>query len=246
MEVHHHSHTSRKKWTHYFWEFLMLFLAVFCGFLAEYQLEHKIEKDRERRFIINLVEDLKQDTITFNRNINTFNLVLESDDSLIQLLSSPDIKKHGSSLYYTGRLTSRSYPLAINDATIQQLKNSGGFRLIGKNEVAKKIIEYYNRLVFIRYLEDVELMQSEDYRKISIDVFDPVIFNSMILREDNSIVRPPGNPALLTYDIQVLRRLSGMGSYHRNCKLAISNEQNKMKKAAIELISLIQKEYHLE
>lgn len=52
MEVHHHpiaigSHTARKKWTHYFWEFLMLFLAVFCGFLAEYQLKHKIEKDRE-------------------------------------------------------------------------------------------------------------------------------------------------------------------------------------------------------
>ncbi len=30
MEVHHHSHTARKKWTHYFWEFLMLFLAMFC------------------------------------------------------------------------------------------------------------------------------------------------------------------------------------------------------------------------
>ena len=25
MEVHHHAHTDRKKWTHYFWEFLMLF-----------------------------------------------------------------------------------------------------------------------------------------------------------------------------------------------------------------------------
>ena len=46
MEVHQHTHTPRKKWTHYLWEFLMLFLAVFCGFLAEYQLEHKIEKDR--------------------------------------------------------------------------------------------------------------------------------------------------------------------------------------------------------
>ena len=44
METHHHTHTPRKKWTHYLWEFLMLFLAVFCGFLAEYQLEHKIEK----------------------------------------------------------------------------------------------------------------------------------------------------------------------------------------------------------
>ena len=30
MEVHAHTHTARKKWTHYFWEFLMLFPAVFC------------------------------------------------------------------------------------------------------------------------------------------------------------------------------------------------------------------------
>ena len=37
MEVHAHTHTERKKWTHYLWEFLMLFLAVFCGFLAENQ-----------------------------------------------------------------------------------------------------------------------------------------------------------------------------------------------------------------
>ena len=35
MEVHSHTHTERKKFTHYLWEFLMLFLAVFCGFLAE-------------------------------------------------------------------------------------------------------------------------------------------------------------------------------------------------------------------
>lgn len=24
MEVHHHSHTPRQRWTHYFWEFFML------------------------------------------------------------------------------------------------------------------------------------------------------------------------------------------------------------------------------
>jgi hypothetical protein len=29
----------------------MLFLAVFCGFLAEYQLEHKIEKERGRQYL---------------------------------------------------------------------------------------------------------------------------------------------------------------------------------------------------
>jgi hypothetical protein len=43
MEVHTHTHTARKKWTHYLWEFLMLFLAVFAGFLAENQREHIVE-----------------------------------------------------------------------------------------------------------------------------------------------------------------------------------------------------------
>jgi hypothetical protein len=46
MEVHAHTHTARKKWTHYFWEFLMLFLAVFCGFLAENYREHYVEHQR--------------------------------------------------------------------------------------------------------------------------------------------------------------------------------------------------------
>ena len=56
MEVHSHSHMPRKKWTHYFWEFLMLFLAVFCGFLAENQREHFVEHQRE----IKLMETLQQ------------------------------------------------------------------------------------------------------------------------------------------------------------------------------------------
>ncbi|MEO6219239.1 MAG: hypothetical protein ABIO81_02345, partial [Ginsengibacter sp.] len=70
MEIHAHTHTPRKKWTHYFWEFLMLFLAVFCGFLAEYQLEHKIEKDREKQFIRSLAYDIKADTASLSNNIN--------------------------------------------------------------------------------------------------------------------------------------------------------------------------------
>ena len=63
MEVHAHTHTARKKWTHYFWEFIMLFLAVFCGFLAEYQLEHKIEKDRAKELAKSFYEELKNDSV---------------------------------------------------------------------------------------------------------------------------------------------------------------------------------------
>ena len=69
MEVHAHSHTARKKWTHYFWEFLMLFLAVFCGFLAEYQLEHIIEHQREKEYARALYDELYADSIVFANKI---------------------------------------------------------------------------------------------------------------------------------------------------------------------------------
>ena len=59
MEVHHHAHSSRKKWTNYLWEFVMLFLAVFCGFLAEYQLEHKIEKERAEKYLQSMLLDVR-------------------------------------------------------------------------------------------------------------------------------------------------------------------------------------------
>ena len=55
MEVHHHSHTPGKKWAHYFWEFLMLFLAVFCGFLAENFREHQVEKKKGKTIYVFLV-----------------------------------------------------------------------------------------------------------------------------------------------------------------------------------------------
>ena len=246
MEVHHHSHTSRKKWTHYFWEFLMLFLAVFCGFFAEYQLEHQIEKDREKQYIHSILEDLGEDTLVLSDNINQFNEHIERNDTLIRLLNSPDIKEHGSALYYLGRRASRSVRLAIHDATIQQLKNSGGLRLIRNQKVSKGVIEYYNRLVFIEYLQSIAFNEADEYRKMAIDVFHPVLFNDIVNMADNSVMKPPGNPALLIYEPKTLMRLSGMVSYIRNTKLGLAIAETEMKDAAKELIELIKEEYHLE
>jgi len=61
MEVHAHTHTERKKWTHYLWEFLMLFLAVFCGFLAENQRVHMVEDQRAKARAKNLYKELYAD-----------------------------------------------------------------------------------------------------------------------------------------------------------------------------------------
>src|SRR5688572_26997315 len=107
MEVHAHSHTPRKKWTHYFWEFLMLFLAVFCGFLAEYQLEHKIEKNREKQYMQSLVEDLKADTAMLAANIKIRQDRMQMIDTFLSLLYSPTaIRQRSGDLYYLARRTS--------------------------------------------------------------------------------------------------------------------------------------------
>jgi len=82
MEVHAHTHTARKKWTHYFWEFLMLFLAVFAGFLAENQREHFVEHQREKQFINSLINDIKVDTTRLNSLIESRNIREAKLDSL--------------------------------------------------------------------------------------------------------------------------------------------------------------------
>jgi hypothetical protein len=245
MEVHAHSHTERKKWTHYLWEFLMLFLAVFCGFLAENIREHKVEKDREKQYIQSLIDDLGEDTLLLSENIEDCEGHMKRIDTLVRLLNNDDVKNHGSDLYYFGRRSSRGVRLALHDLTIQQMKNSGGFRLISKEKVSKAIIEYYNRVVFIEYLQSIAMSEAEEYRKMAIDVFHPVLFNSIVM-PDNTIARPAGNPSLLTYESKVLLRLAGMLSYIRNSKLGLAKAETEMKTAAIDLIRLIKKEYHLK
>ena len=142
MEVHHHSHTERKKWTHYFWEFLMLFLAVFCGFLAEYQLEHTIEHQREKQYMVTMMEDLKSDTVRLAEAVSYWNAINNSIDSVSDAIQFP---LNNSDLPKAYRHLSKAlnyYGFRFNDRTISQLKNSGGFRLIRNKEVASKIILY--------------------------------------------------------------------------------------------------------
>jgi hypothetical protein len=246
MEVHAHSHAHGKKtWKSYIWEFLMLFLAVFCGFLAEYQLEHKIEKDKEKEFIRSLAEDLAEDTTAFNEIVEAHFVNIAMMDSLKNLLCSDSATAHTAELYYWGRWASRGKWLTLHDRTIQQMKNSGGFRLIRNQKVAKAIIEYYNKLTFIEAIQSTDQDESQEFRKMAISVFHPVDVDNMI-SPDNDIIKPIGNPALLTTNKQDLIRLAGMVSYIKNSRLAQANSEKKMNQNAIELLELLKKEYHLE
>src|SRR5262245_40833103 len=88
MEVHHHSHSQRKKWTHYFWEFLMLFLAVNLGFFVENKREHYIERLRVKEFAQSLASDIARDTANLAYIINRIKIQIRNTDSLATYLKS--------------------------------------------------------------------------------------------------------------------------------------------------------------
>ena len=131
MEVHAHSHTERKKWTHYFWEFLMLFLAVFCGFLAENQREHMIENQREKQYAKELYSELSDDS-TVAANLLRIRLDKEKDmDYLYSYFKDSSLTSLPRQFYpaYTvGTYFVNTYAFEPKDGMLSQLRNSGSLR----------------------------------------------------------------------------------------------------------------------
>jgi len=246
MEVHHHSHTARKKWTHYFWEFLMLFLAVFCGFLAEYQLEHVIENKREVEYIKSFIEDLKLDTANLNLSIDIRSRRIRSCDSLIMLLKALDRNQNTNDIYYHGLIITRNNRLSYNDRTIQQLKNSGGMRLIRVKGASDSILNYDRGIDHIRNNEEFGIQILNEYRAIAGSVFDASVFQSMIdEREISRIKRPQGNPKLLTEDVETINRICTQAHFYRRENYIIIINQSNLINEAIRLTAFLKREYHL-
>lgn len=124
METHanHLHNVPGKKFWHYFFEFFMLFLAVFCGFLAENYREHVVEHEREKQFVESYIQDLKLDTAGIRRNLDFRKIKLQQLDSFMLLLSTDQIKGHENKLYYFGRMLVRTNKFQSTERTIVELK----------------------------------------------------------------------------------------------------------------------------
>ena len=244
MEVHAHTHTARKKWTHYFWEFLMLFLAVFCGFLAEYQLEHKIEKDRETKYMRSMVEDLKLDTTELTDHIR---LRMERDvmiDSLIFLLTQTNIRENGNSIYYLGRIISPPISFFPNDRTIQQLKSAGGLRLIHNMDISNSIMAYDRTMrQSVFELGDEQQVRGE-YRLSANKIFSGQVFHQMMKTKD--IKRPIGNPTLFSEDKALINEFVMEVQYLGKVNQKQEMRAQQLVDQARKLIEDIHKLYHLK
>ena len=223
----------------------MLFLAVFCGFLAEYKLEHIIEHNREQQFITTLVEDLKSDTAQLQSNINYRKIRERMCDSLIIYLS--DHKNKGNDIYYYARNLSRPQYFSPNDRTLQQLKNSGSLRLIRNIRVSDSIMSYDQHLRYLLTLNEDERNIRDGFRELVGTVFDGKILYSQIDSADfSNYNKPEGNPQLFMQDAGSINKVVSSTQYLKSVVRGVRVRQERLKTTAADLLSFLEKEYHIK
>ena len=246
MEVHQHTHTPRKKWTHYFWEFLMLFLAVFCGYLAEYKLEQTIERHREKEYMQSMLRDLQADITGINTDIKGKIIRIALADSLLCLFEKKNFKNTSGRMYnIAGLLSLRSY-FNPNDGTVQQLKNAGGFRLIKKANVMDSIQQYFILIRDLQRLQELEESQLVEYHGLMGKLFSAFVFNKMFAsKETMQINQLTTNPDVIAEDNQVINDLSMKIVITKGNRLSQMEALKQLQQSADVLINLIKKEYHV-
>ena len=121
----------------------MLFMAVFCGFLAELQLEHYIEHQREKKYIERVYKDLKKDTAFYNQYKNHLSGVYHLMDSMITLLHTDTYKNNPDQFYLMGLRARASRYFEYYNTAFEQMKTSGNLRLIQNEQLLDSLVNYY-------------------------------------------------------------------------------------------------------
>jgi hypothetical protein len=251
MEVHHHSHAPEKKnWRSYFWEFLMLFLAVFCGFLAEYQLEHMIENQREKKYAQTLYEDLKVDTSLLNAAIKERSFVIPKIDTFRQLVHSKNIDELPAGTWaYFGRFGTRHTIVTLQDATLQQLLSSGSLRLFNDHDVAEAIARYNQSIRDMKETFVFQDLMYSDLVKARNVIFDTWYLDEIMEMNVSSAIidsfKKKSFPILSTKkeDFIQYANLCQLRSY--NLKYVLRRIETVSERAQ-KLLLLLKEEYHLK
>lgn len=248
MEVHKHPHhvTHKKKWGEYLLEFVLLFLAVFLGFLAENIREDSVEQHREKQYMRSLISDLAIDTATINFGIPRKEGKIRAIDTVFMFFN--ENKKATSipgKLFKTLRRTTWDQRIDRNTITISQLKNAGNMRLIQKKDIADSIAAYdmlwtYIDLYKEMYTAASSLSQAFAGKLITAGDLLPLY----ITNQSEAVVTNIPD----TIDIRINNtELNEQLNFLMNQKVSIYQQLKlyiKLRESATHLIAMIREAYH--
>jgi len=161
METHanHLHHAPGQKFWHYTYEFLMLFLAVFCGFLAENKREEMVEHEREKQYAKALYDEFYADSVSVASKISA-RMEKEKDcdylsryikDSSLTILSKDFYPAYTIVMYLIN-----SYTFEPKDGVLSQLKSSGSLRYFKNTKLQKLFGDISVCINNVRYRNEQE------------------------------------------------------------------------------------------
>jgi hypothetical protein len=249
MEVQKHPHhvTHKKKWSEYLLEFLMIFLAVFLGFVAENKREQLVEKKKALEYMSSFYDDLRIDDRQLQVLIPMFEKKNLRLDTMLTLLKGVS-KTTGANGLYKYYYEPANYPDFIyTDRTIQQLKNSGGLRLITKKEVSDSIIAYDASVKQIAIaISEAISEQIHLIRQMNNRLFDLSCCPEIGQYNPYNDIRFPEPGTLLTYDEKVLAEYYNSVLFVKRIFSVQRVRFGQLRDQNNRLQQFLKKEYHLE
>jgi hypothetical protein len=247
MEVHHHPdlHHDKRNFREYFLEFIMIFLAVTLGFFAENLREQIKDHKQIRQSIQSLKQDLSADVAMYDSsiavNLNNCRMI----DTLITLLREK--KEIGKIYYLARRLTVGAGIFTPNSKTFEQLKSTGGLRLIENQKNLDTINAYYQMQKYFDYWSGLQRQRINDVISGNEKLFDGFLFFSIYKQLDatrdaeDSAVK--WNPALLTNDPLVINDIVMHYQYLYGVLKIINKKAGESSLEASKLATLLNREY---
>ena len=250
MEQQHLDQFSpKKKWYVYFIDFIMLFVAVSLGFLAENVRDQQTDKNREISYLKNVHEDLLVDLNRFELVMSANNWRLLMLDSLHMEINkvSPDLP----SLYYYIRNLALRTTFESSHLGLDQIKASGGFRLIQNAKIIAGIQDYERRLNSAMKLEEIRERTLEQARFKMAVVFDAgtlyqMTKNQSMFKGEKMEVRfkrPAYAAPFVVGDRETFNELINFINLGLNTNIHLNDSFNELKSIAKALDAAIIEEY---
>ena len=171
MEVHHHPEVEKKGIKEYLLEGLMIFLAVFMGFIAENIREDYTEHQKAKAYAATMLADIKSDTSQLKSYIAYYTLANRNVDTLMSLLAKNDIKQVPTGkLYFCGLWGGARNSFIPNDATFQQMKSTGSLQYFERS-VARKAAQYDGLCRKLETADNGDALIYAEVRKLRAQLF---------------------------------------------------------------------------
>ncbi|MCH6235750.1 hypothetical protein [Cognataquiflexum rubidum] len=236
---------KKRNWKSYFKEFFMLFLAVFCGFLAENYRESLSARNIEKEYIFSLIEDLKTDTTNLSLYISFRREKSVLMDSLAEMILSEERSLLGNQIYFLARQVFNEQAFFYSDGTMQQLKNAGNLRLLRKRNVVNALLTYEKKVKVLEEWDENDNKTKSTFREMGGKVFNSSELNKT-MDANMKFVMPTTNPQLITNDFEVINEIAFQIHYLSKMTKGNSLRAESLKSDAARLLELIHSEYKLD